>query len=343
MKIWIVSYSATGAETAERVANGLRGEAHDCHVFALEKFRLPGVEALTEDVQSWAGRGFREADALIFCCAAGIAVRAIAPHVTSKAHDPAVLVIDETGRYVIPILSGHLGGANELARSAAALIQAEPILTTATDIHGVFAVDLFAKKNYLYIEDLTLAKKISAALLAGETVGFISDVRCAMQLPAGLTRGTARLGIAVTNDPAAAPFAETLRLVPMRYVAGIGSRRGKSAAELTAFLEKRLAESKVRFQELRAIASVDLKKEEAGLIELCRRFCIPFLTYPAEELAALPGEFTASEFVRRVTGVESVAERAALRASGGTLVRRKVSENGMTFALAVIEEELRFE
>lgn len=343
MKIWIVSYSATGADTADRIAAGLREEAHNCRCFTMEKFRLPGFEALASDAASWAGNGFQAADALIFCCAAGIAVRAIAPHLKSKAHDPAVLVIDELGRFVIPLLSGHLGGANELALRAASLIQATPVLTTATDIHGVFAVDLFAKKNHLWIEDLRLAKKVSASILAGVPVGFTSDIPCAGKLPGGLTSGAAQLGIAVTDDPAAAPYAETLRLIPRHYVAGIGCRRGKSAAELAAFLGKRLAESNIRLEELRAIASVDLKKDEAGLIELCREKRLEFLTYPAEELAAIGGEFTASEFVRGVVGVESVAERAAVRASGGKLVRRKVGEDGMTFALAIIEEGIRFE
>ncbi len=343
MNVWIVSYSANGAATAERIAAGLRGDAQNCRCFALEKYRLPGVEPLTGDAQSWAGDAFREADALIFCAAAGIAVRAIAPHLKGKAQDPAVLVTDELGHFVIPLLSGHLGGANELALRIASSIQAEPILTTATDIHGVFAVDLFAKKNHLWIEDLHLAKKVSASVLSGEPVGFTSDIRCVGRLPAELTSGAAQLGIAVTNDIAAAPYAETLRLIPRRYVAGIGCRRGKSAADLASFLEKRLAESNLRIRDLRGIASVDLKKDEAGLIELCKQNRLEFLTYSAEELAAVPGEFTSSEFVRSVAGVESVAERAAVRASGGKLVRRKVGEDGMTFALAIVEEDIRFE
>jgi len=341
--IRIVSYTEKGAGTAERIAVGLRAEGHVCRCFALPKCCPQNAEPLTQGAGQWAEEGFREADALVFCCAAGIAVRAIAPWVRSKTEDPAVIVADERGHFVIPLLSGHLGGANELALTIAKRIGATPAVTTATDLNGVFAVDVFAKKNHLWIEDMSLAKAVSAALVAGKEVGFKSDLLCVGVLPEGLTEGEAELGVCVTSVPENAPFARTLRLFPMRYAAGLGCRRGKSMEELEAFLLKQLSDSRAMIRELRCVASIDLKKDEPGLVLLCKKYKLPLLTYSAEQLSAVPGSFSGSDFVKGKTGVDSVCERAAVLTSGGRLIKRKTAEEGITFALAEYEEAIRFE
>ena len=235
MTIWLLSYTARGRALAARVADIMKNEGHGCRTFALPKFCGAGDEPLTRSAADWAGLGFEEADALVFCCASGIAVRAIAPHVRDKRRDPGVLVLDEGGTFVIPLLSGHLGGANALAVDLADKLSATPVLTTATDVNGLFAVDVFAKENGLFIEDVALCKAVSAALLAGEQVGFRADLPVAVPLPKGLTAEAADLGIYVSaaNDR---PFPRTLRLIPRRYTAGLGCRRGKSAEELESFL-----------------------------------------------------------------------------------------------------------
>lgn len=343
MIIRIVSYTEKGAGTAGKIAAGLRAQGHICRCFALPKYCFQDTEPLTQNAMQWAEEGFREADALVFCCAAGIAVRAISPWVRNKTEDPAVIVADEFGRFVIPLLSGHLGGANELALTIARRLGATPVVTTATDLSGAFAVDLFAMKNHLRIEDMHLAKEISAALLAGTRVGFKSDVPCDGMLPEGLTKEDAELGIFVTSEPGDAPFARTLRLFPMRYAAGLGCRRGKTMEELENFLLKQLSGSGATIRELRCVASIDLKRNEPGLVLLCRKYNLPFLTYSSEQLAAVPGSFSGSDFVKKSTGVDSVCERAAVLASGGRLIRRKSAADGMTFALAEYEEAIRFE
>jgi cobalt-precorrin 5A hydrolase len=342
MIVWLISYTVRGRALAARMADILKDLGNDCRTFALPKLAKEGDEPLTRSVTDWAGEGFATADALIFCCASGIAVRAIAPHVRDKRTDPAVLVLDERGRFVIPLLSGHLGGANALALNLARGLGATPVLTTATDVNGLFAVDVFAKANGLYIEDMTLAKAVSAALLAGEKVGFRSDLPVEGMLPRGLTAGDAELGIHITAGNGR-PFPRTLRLIPRRYAVGLGCRRGKSEAELEAFLMKNLEKCGVGLPELKALASIDLKRDEPGLVALSQKLGLPFVTYSAEELKAVPGSFTPSAFVQEVTGVDSVCERAAVLASGGTLVVRKAAKDGMTFALAKKEEAIRFE
>ena len=343
MRVRLISYSKNGRDTAERISALLAEAGHECRRFALPKYLREGDEPLTVKAPEWAGESFREAEALVFCCAAGIAVRAIAPHVKDKTTDPAVIVTDEKGNFVIPILSGHLGGANELALLIARSLGSTPVLTTATDTGGLFAVDLFAKKNHLRIGDMGLAKAVSAALLSGEPVAFRSDLPVSGTLPAGLTEEDRELGIWISAADGPLPFPRTLHLTPMRYAAGIGCRKGKSFEALSAFLSEQLADCGVRKEELRCIASIDLKKEEEGLTALSRDLSVPFLTYSAEELQAVPGEFTASSFVKATTGVDSVCERAAVKASSGELIRKKTAADGMTFALAEIREEIRFE
>ena len=342
MTIWLLSYTARGRALAARVADILKSEDHGCRTFALPKFAQEGDETLTLSASDWAGQGFEQADALIFCCASGIAVRAVAPHVRDKRRDPAVLVLDEGGTFVIPLLSGHLGGANALAVDLGNKLPATPVLTTATDVNHLFAVDVFAKNNKLFIEDMALCKAVSAALLAGEPVGFRSDLPVEGPLPQGLTTGDAALGVYVTTGRGS-PFPRTLRLVPRRCAVGLGCRRDKSAEEIEGFLLENLQTCGIGLPELTALASIDLKKDEPGLVALSEKLDLPFRTYSAEELKAAPGDFTPSAFVQAVTGVDSVCERAAVLASGGTLAVRKAAKNGMTFALAKKEEAIRFE
>ena len=342
MNIRLLAYSAVGCATAERIAAALRAQGDACRVFAPADYCGAEAEPLTVRCAEWAKAGFMEADALVFCCAAGIAVRGIAPWVRSKKEDPAVVIVDETGRFSIPILSGHIGGANELALRIAAAIGATPVVTTATDLHALFAVDVFATKNHLRIESLQLAKEVSAALLKGEAVGFQSDLPVGGDLPKELTAGEAPIGVCVTADPEKAPWDKTLRLVPMRYAVGMGCRKDKPAEDIERFFLRQLEACGVRPAEVRCLASIDVKKDEKGLLALSKKYAIPFETWSAEALLAVPGAFSGSSFVQSTVGVDCVCERAALCAGARRLIRKKTSEEGMTFALAAYEEEIRF-
>lgn len=188
MKISVIGFSRRGCALSEKICRGLQANAYEVRGYAKTKYAVPGDFAapVEEAVVKWTKERFRDSDALVFVGACGIAVRSIAPYVESKKTDPAVIVVDEHGRFAISLLSGHLGGANELAEKIAALINAQPVVTTATDLNERFAVDVFAKKNGCRILDMTLAKEISAALLAGEPVGFYSEFPWNGKLPDGL-------------------------------------------------------------------------------------------------------------------------------------------------------------
>ena len=174
MKLAGIAFTERGARLLERLLSRFQEEGEEIEgtVSPSCAEAAGGLSIRRETLKEWTKRQFQQADGLIFVGAAGIAVRACAPFVQDKTKDPAVIVIDETGRYAVSLLSGHLGGANELALRAASIIGAEPVITTATDRNGLLAPDVFAKENGLEIEDMGLAREAAAALLRGEHLGF---------------------------------------------------------------------------------------------------------------------------------------------------------------------------
>ena len=341
----MISFTERGREVSLRIRRILEREGIRCRNFARERFCRgeEGLEVFAGELSAWSGDRFGDSEALIFVGACGIAVRAVAPWVRDKFRDPAVVAVDEGGRFVIPLLSGHVGGANRLARLLAGSLGAVPVITTATDVSGKFAVDVFAAENGCAISDRRLAKEISAAVLAGERIPLLSDFPLEGEFPREIyvckktaAGGKNLAGSAAGGESPAGPAAELeeqtgglriritlsdrerdgeLRLIPRAAVLGMGCRRGVSEEELWRAAERALGEAGVDWRGLRALASVDLKKNEEGLIRLAARLQVPFLTFSAEELNRLPGEYSSSDFVKRTAGVDCVCERAAMAAA----------------------------
>jgi len=338
MKTIVFAYSRGGCETAARLLPLLPA---DTALYCPARMASPPFQAPEKPDESFYGACFAAADALIFVGAAGIAVRMIAPHLRHKSEDCAVLVIDERGRFVIPILSGHIGGANALAAELADALGATAVITTATDVNGRFSVDAWAARQGYAISDMELAKRVSAAILEGD-VAFQSDFPVKNDiLPAGLAPGgSGALGVAVTVE-IKSPFARTLRLIPRAVRLGVGCRRGADSAAIRALAEEALSAYGIDKRAVKEVATIDLKKDEPGLLSFCRVEGWPLRFYSAEELRAAEGEFTASAFVESVTGVDNVCERAALR-EGGRLLIPKQAKNGVTVAAAIETVELSF-
>ena len=231
MKTNIFAFSERGSALALRIS----GYYENCEIHSVEKFAVPHGFTAHKSVCADMGELFREAGLLIFIGACGIAVRDIAPHLKSKTTDPAVLVLDDAGTFVIPILSGHIGGANRMARDLASKLGATPVITTATDVSGRFSVDAWAAEHGFAISSMKTAKDISAAILMGD-VPVTAEKPLPAELPAGLTAGeTGALGIYI-GIRTASPFAETLRLcdarhrMPQSCAGGGGSRCGDGGA-----------------------------------------------------------------------------------------------------------------
>lgn len=340
MKLAVFAFSRRGLETAERVRAVLAGPEDDCPIYAPERLAGKGIIPIKPPLAAFVGPVFRQGDALIFVGACGIAVRGIAPHVRDKAADPAVLSVDELARFVIPLLSGHIGGANALAARLAEALGATAATTTATDVNGRFSVDAWAAERGLYIDGMKAAKAVSAAILEGP-VSLCSDFPVDGELPPGVTAGeSGPVGICISCRKRR-PFDTTLLLVPKAVRLGIGCRRGTSAADIRSLVDEALEAHQIHPAAVKAVGSIDLKQDEPGLLAYCRERGWPIEFYTASQLEAVEGKFTPSDFVRRTTGVDNVCERAAAL-GGGELMIRKTAGHGVTVAAAIEQYEVRF-
>lgn len=317
MKLAYLSFTEQGTKLANKIAENLGGTVERCN----ENYSL----------SEWTEKSFQEAEGLVFVGAAGIAVRAIAPFLKSKATDPAVIVVDERGQYAIPILSGHLGGGNDLARKIGQVCGALPVITTATDINGVFAVDEWAKRQNCYVAQVHKIKAVSGKLLAGQSVKIRSDWEISGDLPKGILLAEAEADVRMTISK---DVENTLHLIPPIAVLGIGCRKGTPVEKIEETFAAFLEQADIHEKSICMVTSIDLKKEETGLLAFCEKHDFPFVTYSAEELQQAEGEFTPSAFVKSVTGVDNVCERSAVL-GGGVLYQKKFVGDGVTMALAL--------
>ncbi len=328
-KIYIISFTKNGVELSLKLKNLYP----DAEVYG--KYGDENIKLLDKDIKSFVSGIFNQSKAIIFISALGIAVRAVAPCIISKDKDAAVIVLDDTGRYVIPVLSGHIGGANQMAEEIAEYISAEPVITTATDRNKKFAVDVWACKNNLYIDDISMIKEVSSRILNNENVGFISHYEVLGSMPKGVIADTqCKCGIVIGNDDKEKPFQYTMNLIPKEYVLGIGARKGAEYSNLKDFAERILKENNIDKRKILAITSIDIKKDEKAIIKLAEELNVPFITYPANELAEMQGDFSSSNFVKNITGVDNVCERASVCYGGTKLIVKKTSENGFTIAVS---------
>lgn len=330
MNIGIITFTAGGYILGERLNACLFAAGHEAGLFRCAAGTLTG----------WTKSHFMTEHALIFIGAAGIALRAVAPHIKSKTTDPAVIVLDEQGRFVIPLLSGHIGGANELAKDIAAMLDAIPVITTATDCGGIFAIDTWAHKNKLRILNPERIKYVSARLLNGETVTYRSLFPVDGDLPDGFAENSKQYDISITIKTKGNETA--LKLVPPVLTLGVGCRKGVSASDLAYTFEMLLRKASFHKEAVAQVCSIDLKADEPGLLEFCRQNGFPFKTFSAEKLNAVRGHFTASEFVRKTTSTDNVCERSAVLGSGGELLTKKDAGNGITMAFATAPYSVRF-
>ena len=336
----IISLTESGRVLSETIAANLNG--YQIRRYCFYKHVDEHAEPFT-DLSVLTASIFEKTDALIFLTACGIAVRMIAPLLKSKLTDPAVIAADQSGAFIIPLLSGHIGGANLLAKKIAEITGGTAVITTATDSGGLFSPDCFALQNNLLITDMDAAKEIAAAAVNGELIGFQSELPFPA-LPAPLTASAApQCGIYVGTDTSISPFPVTLHLVQRNLVLGIGCKSGANQDDIQQAVMQALQTQHLDFRRICAVSSIDLKVDEPGLRAFCSSHDLPFFTYSADELMQVSGTFTASDFVRKVTGADNVCERSAVRCSGGRLIMRKYAFAGVTVACAEKQTVLRFE
>jgi cobalt-precorrin 5A hydrolase len=282
-----------------------------------------GFIHVMSSVSEWTEGMFIPGNALIFVGAVGIAVRAISNLAKDKLSDCPVIVIDDNAQFVIPILSGHAGGANKLALALAELLGAVPVITTSTDVNDVFSADTFAAENRLGIVNREGIKKVSAKAIESKKItlsikGFPPKER---------------VDVIVADDTDAE---YSLLLKPRQYTVGIGLKRGKEAEELEKFFLETIKSVGIAASDVYAICTIDIKEDEPAILNLREKYRIPVLSFDKEILERTNGDFTSSEFVKSVTGVDNVCERAAVAGAGAgaELILKKTALDGMTVAVA---------
>lgn len=348
--MWILTPNGT------RLAAAISQNLPNVGLFASQN--IPGISGDAcrfESLPAAVAQNFSRFAGHIFIMSTGIVVRVIAPLLRHKTQDPAVVIIDDAGRHAISLIAGHLGGANDLTRRVAAIVGADPVITTATDVNGLPAIDVLARQHNLFIENPAAIKSVNMALLKGQTIHVhdpfnrLEDSLANLHPWPGLQLkpNIKKNGQTPESEIIAGVFiddvkwnlpAQVLVLRPASLVAGIGCNRNTRAAEIKALLEEVLAAGNLAQSSLKCIASINLKADEPGLLELADMLNLPLVFFDREQLRQVEAIENPSTRVEKHVGVKSVCEAAAiLAAQNGTLIVPKHTTRNATAAIARID------
>ncbi len=339
-KTAIFALTQKGAELAARICPQIPGSVCFCNY----RYALPGMNLfahISEAFQSvW-----RECDSIVCIMGCGIVVRMASPLLENKTVDPAVVVVDQDGRFVISLVSGHIGGANKLAQRVASITGGQAVITTASDLQDKPAIDLIAKKAGLYIENSGFLSRIQAAILDDEPLWIFDPDRYLLDyLPAehglrtigpGEDLGALRESLGIWVSELVSPRGvKCLKLRPSNLVIGIGCNRGTSSEEIVGFIDNNLKQNGLKALSIRNFSSLDIKSDERGLLDAARAFEKPIVFCTREQVEGIlvPNP---SETVARHVGAESVCEASALWSAGTkVLLVPKRKAGNCTLAIA---------
>lgn len=283
----------------------------------------------------------KEYDGLIFISATGIAVRFMNPYIINKTLDPAVVVVDDGGNFSISLLSGHIGGANRLAQWVGDIIGAIPVITTASDNRGIESIDLFAMKNNYHMEDMEAVKDITAMMVNKNKIGFYSELKEIIKydnlkiLDNYKDKDHSIQGVIIVSSQKRIdiPYEKHCRLIPKNINIGIGCRRGMEGKRIIEAIENILTQLNLSSKGIKAIGTIEVKKDEIGIIEACNHFNCPLKIFTLEEIKKIEDNFPKSQFVKKTIGVYSVSEPSAYLL-GGKILTGKIKIDGITISVA---------
>lgn len=335
LAVWAVTNQ--GAHICRKIVRKFPGS----HIYLGARVKDPPPEALLfQSLQHEVQKKFDLYRAHVFVMAAGIAVRIIAPHVNSKLSDPAVLVADDSGRFVISLLSGHVGGANSLTLEIARVLSADPVITTATDNARVPAIDQAARHQNLFMDNPQAVKQVSMAFLAGERVdrfdpcGLLDKDAGAWTTTLAEPGFTHHPGIMVHHQITAVPE-HVLVLRPRNLCVGIGCNSSTSLEELQDVLHKAFEKNRLSIQSINLLATIREKTSEPGLLKLSKHLQRPMTGFTRHILDLVRDVPNPSLMVHKHMGVKSVCEAAAIMAADtGTLLVPKIKSGNVTVAVA---------
>lgn len=282
-----------------------------------------------------------EADGIIFITSTGIAVRGIGSRLQGKDKDPAIVVVDCMGKFSISLAGGHLGGANSLALEVARILGATPVITTATDNMNITAPDVIAKENDLIIDNLHKAKKIAALLVDKESVGFWDEEE-KINLPKGyVDKAEAIKGAVYITNKAELKELQPLqdiiqlKLIRKNIVLGMGCRKAVDEVKVRNFVVDTLRELNLDLRAVKAVSTVEIKKDERALLNLSQVLNCPLKIHSLDEIKSVEYKYKGSDFVKKTIGVRAVCE-PCVELEGARLITEKLSFEGITLCVGVV-------
>lgn len=322
MKIAVICVTEKGLSKSYEIKKEI-----ECDIYTIFKLKENGTKPIENSLSDTYREICLKYNAFIFITSTGIAVRVISPYLKGKDKDPAVLVVDQEGNFVISLLSGHLGGANELTIKIAKTLKSIPVITTASDISGKIAVDTIAMKINSKIEDLESAKKVTSLIVAGEKVQ--------LKVPNNITSHNPSGVIIISNREKV----EISKIIPKNLIVGIGCKKGKDKNEIIDAIKDSFKKNNLSLQGIKFFATIDIKKNEKGIIETAKNFEKELKIINKEDIKLIHRKFKGSDFVFKSVGVYSVSAPSAYLASNkkGKLLVEKLKYDGIT--LSIFEEE----
>ncbi len=346
MTLAIIAITSGGAQLARM----LHQQAEEAELWLPEKFRQADTaKYYSEKLADLLPQLFARVDGLVCIMATGIVVRLLAPHIKSKDQDAAVVVCDEAGQFAISLLSGHLGGANELADEIAEIIGGQPVITTATDVNQLPAFDEVARKNNMLVEPLMRIKLLNSLLLEGKPIVLADAEGLVASAYQDVPSVTVVRSFATALEQAAEGFVfvsnrhlpplndqpNLLALRPRNLAVGIGCNRNTSADEIEMVVHQTLRNAFLAFASIGVVASIDAKQDEVGLLQFAEHNRLSLKFFNADELNQVDVPTPASEYVQQAVGAKGVCEPAALLSStGGRLLVKKKKSGNVTVAVA---------
>ncbi|MGQ7869977.1 cobalt-precorrin 5A hydrolase [Sunxiuqinia sp. sy24] len=327
----IISISLQGNQLAREIKQHFP-EA-DC--FTLAKWKAAGFRPIEGKLSQFCQQLFHNYDSLIFIMATGIVVRSIAPWIQDKSSDPAVVVLDDAGKHAISLLSGHLGGANELTTRIGRLIEANPVITTASDVNQLPSVDMLARHAGLVIASMENAKLVTACFVNRQAVELCDAGNWlgVLELPA--CQGEPHARIIVSNRSIIPADLPAVQLIPPNIYLGIGCKKNSSPEQLWAFINQQMEQLQLDKRSITAVCSIDIKSSERAILEAAKKLNCKTKFYEASTLKTVEHLFEGSDFVKKITGVTSVSSTAAYLAGGknGNFLVQKAKQTGMTLSV----------
>ncbi len=317
------------------LAKKLKVQFPDSVIYTLAKWHDEECTTIEPDLSTFTAQLFDRHKTLVYVMATGIVVRSIARHLVGKTVDPAVVVLDEAGQFVISLLSGHLGGANGVASEIAVTMGATAVITTASDVQGVPSVDMIAPKHQLIIESMHDAKTLTAMTVNGQKVGWKNDSLLNLPCYYPCDEIDAEGLVVVSNRTNLADKVPFAQLIPQNITVGVGCKRGIPGQQIIDFVTEQLQLNSINEMSIRQLASIDIKRDEQGILAAAAHFGVPAVFVETTEIEKIEQNFTSSAFVKSQVGVSGVCEPAAFIAGGraGEFISRKKSKEGITVAI----------